>query len=81
MPFVTFISWCKGLINKKRMEEAEPLLPSPLVDAWGRTRTHGDARGRMNNARGRMSNARGRMSNAWGRMSNAWGRMSNAWDA
>ena len=59
MPFVTFISWCKGLINKKRMEEAEPLLPSPLVDA----------RGRMSNARGRMSNAPGRMSHSRGCMS------------
>ena len=44
MPFVTFISWCKSLLNKKRMEEAEPLLSSPLMDVKECMGTHGDSR-------------------------------------
>ena len=52
MPFVTFISWCKSLINKKRMEEAEPLLSSPLMDLKERMGTHGDSRETHKDARG-----------------------------
>ena len=29
MRFLAFISWCKSLINKKSIEEEDPLLSSP----------------------------------------------------
>ena len=84
MPFVTFVSWCKSLINKKRMEEAEPLLSSPLMDVKERMGTQGDSGETHRDARGLRRDSQGRTGThegLTGTHKDSRGLMSHSWDS